>query len=477
MNRVHSSVSVLTEDDITRIHRASLRILERIGVRVPQPDCLAVCAGAGARVDDHSVVRIPAQVMEDTLKSMRSAATPCAPQDGAADLHGRISTQVYLVDHRTNSRRLGVADDIRKGIALVRQLGNITTSNAVVVPSDVPQMLSDIVSFQLIYTYSEKPGGTYVLTPFSARHILMMAEVMGREVPFLLDTISPLQFQANSLEIALLFVKAKQPITISPMVMAGATGPVTLIGTLTLANAEALASLFLIYALSGRIPSYTSIPHSLDLRTTLCSFGSANQALLGIGVAQLARHYGFTPECNAGLTDSLVPDFQAGFEKTLTAVTAALAGVRSIGAQGIAGSDQGFSFEQLVLDNEWLEAYNYMVRGVDISEEALAEEVVATVGIGGSYLGQEHTAAHMRSSYPYSRLLTRDAWDAWQARGAKDALARAAAFVDHATAGYREQPPVCTPAQQRALGEIVSAARRETGLSSLKPPPATETWS
>ncbi len=475
MNRLRSSVSVLSGDEIERIHVASLRILERTGVKMPERECLAACAEAGAEVDAGAqIVRIPARVMDDALCRMRREVhSDEVPSDEPARLSGRISTQIYVVDHRANSRRLGVTDDILKGIALVRKLKNIPTCNAVVVPSDVPAQLSDVVSFQMIYTYSEKPGGTYVLTPFSARHILAMAAEMGREAPFLLDTVSPLQFQANSLEIAVLFARAKQPVTISPMVMAGGTGPVTLAGTLALANAEALASLFLIYALSGGMPAYTSIPHSLDLRTTLCSFGSANQALLGVAVAQLARHYGFIPECNAGLTDSPVPDFQAGCEKTLTATFAALAGVREVGAQGIAGSDQGFSFEQLVLDNEWLEAYNYVLGGLEVSAETLAEDVISAVGIGGSFLGHEHTAAHMRTSYPYSKLPARDAWETWQARGAKDALARAGEFVEQATAGYREQRPVCMPAQQHALEEIVAEACREAGVPVVRLQPAT----
>ena len=376
--------------------------------------------------------------MEAALEEIRKASKPDEPADGPAELSGRTSTQLYVVDHKTASRRLGTTDDIRRGIALIGKLKNITECNAVVVPSDVPAALSDIVCFELTYKYSAKPGGTYVLTPFSARHILAMAAAMGREVSFLLDTVSPLQYQAGSLEIALLFARAGQPITIAPMVMAGGTGPVTLAGTLALENAEALASLFLVFALTRGVPRYTAIPHSLDLRTMLCSFGSANQALLGIAVARLARHYGLRPECNSGLTDAVVPDFQAGFEKSATAIFTALAGVREIGAQGIAGSDQGFSFEQLALDNEWMDIYNYVLRGVEVTEESLAEELIESVGRGGSYLAQEHTAVHMRRSYPHSKLLWRDTWDVWQARGAKDALARAADFVEQATSGYRD---------------------------------------
>jgi trimethylamine--corrinoid protein Co-methyltransferase len=276
-----------------------------------------------------------------------------------------------------------------------------------------------------------------------------------------------LQFQANSLEIAALFAASGRPITLSAMVMAGGTGPVTLAGTLALQNAEMLASLFVVFGLTRSAPPpFTSIPHSLDLRTMVCSFGSPNQALLGIATAQMARHYGLIPESNVGLTDALRPDFQAGYEKGSTAVFSALAGVRAIGAQGLVGADQGFSFEQLVIDNEWLDAFNYIAGGIPFDEETLAEEMIASLGAGGSFLGEAHTAAHMRSSYRYSKLFNRDAWDAWMAKGSPDMAGRAAEFVRSATAGYEHQAPVCTPAQAEALDAITKAATEEAAMTN-----------
>lgn len=456
---VHAELTVLSPAEIEAIHRSSLRVLEKTGVRIPHPECLRICAELGALVDAGSeVVRFPSPAMEDVLGRIRALAPP--PEPGPRKLQGRVSTGIYLVDYRTNSRRLGLLDDVRKGIALVEYLKNIPTSNAVVVPSDVPSELADVVSFQTIFAYSRKPGDTYVLSPASAGPILEMALVMDRRLTYLLDTVSPLQFRKENLEIAVMFARAGQRVSIGPMSMAGATAPVTLAGALVLQNTEALASLFLVYGLTGRAAAYTSTPHSMDMRTLLCSFGSPNQALFGVAVAQLARRYGLPAETNAGLSDALRPDFQCGFEKAASAIFSGLAGVSAIGAQGIAGSDQGFSFEQLVLDNEWLDAYNYLLDGFEVSEETLAAELIERVGPGGSYFGEDHTVAHLRDSYFFSKLFGRDDWESWLKRGRKDALTRAGEFVDAVTAGYRKREPVCTPSQFSALEEIVRAAAR-----------------
>ena len=89
------------------------------------------------------------------------------------------------------------------------------------------------------------------------------------------------------------------PLDMTPLVMAGSTAPVTLAGALAQQNAEVL--------------------------------GSPNQALFGIATAQMAAFYGLTSGSNSGLTDALYPDFQAGFEKSFSAVCSVLAGSDAIG--------------------------------------------------------------------------------------------------------------------------------------------------
>lgn len=464
MKRIQATVEVLSQEEIRAIHKSSLRTLEKTGVRVPHEDCLARCRRAGAMVEEASgVVRIPSNLMEEVLSHFRSVEKLSSPENQPSRVAGVVSTQLHLVDYSTRSRRLGLLDDVLKGIALLQHLRNFPTANTVVIPSDVPAALSDVVPFQMIYGYSRKPGGTYVLTPFSAKYVIRMAQVMSRPVWCLLDPVSPLQFRKENIEIASIFAREGQPIYIGSMVMAGATGPVTLAGTVTLHNAELLASLFLVFVLTQdyRYRIYNSGPHSVDPRTMLCSFGSPNQALLGICMAQLGKFYGLERVANAGLSDALLPDFQAGFEKAANSIFGLLAGLEQIGCQGLVGADQGFSFEQLVLDNEWMEFCNYILEGVEVTEASIAADLIDEVGIGGNYLAEEHTARHFRRNSFQSQLLNRDGWEAWLSRGSRDALANAHDFVEEKTGNYRDPEPVCTPDQFTELNRIVEHAKEE----------------
>lgn len=462
MKKIKAKIEVLSQNEMEAIHKSTLKILENVGIKVPNEECLDICERIGANVDRaSSVVRIPAALMEDILARVKAAGLGKKEGDRVEKLEGHISTQVFLVDYKTQVRRYGLLDDVMKGIALVQHLDNIPNANAVVIPSDVPYNMTDIASFQKIYSYSKKPGGTYILSPTSAKYIIRMAKAMGRRVSYLLETVSPLQFRKESLAMALVFAKEGQPMSMAPMVMSGATGPVTLAGTVTLHNAESLGSLFMIYALTNEFASYCASSHTLDFKTMLCSFGSPNQALLGMCVAQFGKLYGLETISNSGLTDALLPDFQGGFEKASTAIFSCLAGTKGIGCQGIVGADQGISLEQLVIDNEWLDAYNYIVGGMAVNEEMIAADLIGSVGIGGNFIAEEHTAMYMRDNYWASKIFDRNNWDMWKSTGSKDLLDRAHEYVESVTSSYKQMEPVIDRLKFDEINYIAKCAEEE----------------
>lgn len=453
MKSLHAELKILSSDEVDLIHRASLEVLERVGLSMPNAECLRRCEKAGARVDhDLQIMRIPSGLLESLLARLRTDSSVVADPALRGPISGSISTQVFMMDYATRSRRLGTSDDILKGIALVKNLKNIPNCNAVVIPSDINPVFTDVHSFYLLYKYSKKRGGTYILSPHSASAIMDMADIVGRKESYLFETISPFKLRRETLEIALLFADRGHNLGLAPMVLGGSTAPLTLAGTVLSFNAEILASLFSIYALTGRMPAwYGHGSHTVDPSTLLCSFGSPNQALMGIATAQMARFYGIPGASNSALSDALLPDFQGGFEKASNAIFSCLAGTVEIGCQGIAGADQGFSFEQLLLDNEWLDAYNYIVAGFEANKETLAQELIEAIGIGGVYMAEEHTVAHLRDSWWSSKLFARKSFDIWNTLGADDLQTRSHTLVEEYSKGYQSMEPVLSSQELEAL--------------------------
>lgn len=460
MRRIKSNLEVLSQSELMLIHDTALKILDEMGMKVPNDELLEMCRERGCVVKDGQIISFPKKVMSEYIEKMRAESTDKIGED-AYRLQGYISTQVTLVDYVTKTRRYGLRDDNLKGIKLCEYLNNIPSANAAVVPSDVPYDIADAVTTSDIKKYSTKPGGTYILTPTGAKYVQQINELLGIRSNYLLEVISPLSFKADTIEMSLYFAKKGGSLNIAPMAMSSTTAPVTVSGTLALQTAEVLGSSFLVYVMTGEYPWFGMSCHSSDPKTMLCSFGSPNQALFAVATSQLAKYYGIQGGCNTALTDALMPDFQAGFEKGVTATLSSISGLCSIGCQGIVGADQGFSYEQLVIDNEWLDYLNYITSGFDVTEETIGYDTIKEVGIMGNFLGEEHTVEYMRESYWFSEIFGRYDWSNWQADGGKTVLERSHAFVEKVTAGYKNMEPVLDADTCKELDKIIADAYRE----------------
>ena len=128
------------------------------------------------------------------------------------------------------------------------------------------------------------------------------------------------------------------------------------------------------------------------------------------------------------MTDSKMPDFQAGFEKGYTELLASLAGANLIyEAAGMYGSLLGCSLESFVLDNDLIGSVMRATRGFEVSNETLSLEAIREVCVGGPghFLGHGQTLNRMESDYFYPALADRRTPQEWAAAPDKDLLERA----------------------------------------------------
>jgi trimethylamine--corrinoid protein Co-methyltransferase len=243
------------------------------------------------------------------------------------------------------------------------------------------------------------------------------------------------------------------------MVQAGATGPVTPAGTLVVEHAEILAGIVLSQLFGPGIPvCYGGIPHVFDMRTTQISFGAPEQALMAVAMTQLARSHGLPAYINVGLSDSKRMDAQSGLERGMTLLMGALAGADTFGHMGIIGSDQAGSLEQLICDNEMAGYVKRLLRGFEANTETMALSVIKEVGIGGTYLAEEHTRLHYRESW-LSSLFDRQRWDGWEEAGSK-ALADRVRERKRQILSRHNPDPIEASLSREIDGIVAAAARR-----------------
>jgi trimethylamine--corrinoid protein Co-methyltransferase len=117
---------------------------------------------------------------------------------------------------------------------------------------------------------------------------------------------------------------------------------------------------------------------------------------------------------------------------------------------GMLASLIGVSYEAFVIDNDMLGLVQRALRGIEVTEETLAVEVMREVAEGvGHYLGHAETLEKMESEYLYPRIADRRSPDAWREAGAEDIQAAARARVKETLA--RHYPAYIDPNTDAAI--------------------------
>ena len=431
----------LGDADLMRIHRAALDLLERVGMAAPTARVREVALAHGCTLGETGRLLYPRALVEDTLARAASRFTVHG-RDPRCDFEARNGTvnfctggaAVKMLDVDTRHYRPSTLRDIYDLARLCDTLDNIQWFTRPVIATDV----ADLFEFDANTLYACAAGTKkHIATSITlGGHVAKLAPMLdalaggeGRFArrPFCTvhatTVVSPMAFAPDSLDVACAAVDIGMPIHSQTGPQAGATAPAALAGTLAQGSAEMLASLTIINLLE---PGYPVVLGNWafvsDLRTGSFSGGGAEQALLGAASGQMAAFYGLPGGLGAGMSDSKLPDNQAGFEKGLTLGLAALSGGGFVyESAGMLASLLGCSFEAMIIDDDMLSSVRRIARGIEVSDETLSVEVIAEVVDGpGHFLGTAQTMALMQSEFVYPRHADRSSPEDWADAGAMD---------------------------------------------------------
>ncbi len=240
--------------------------------------------------------------------------------------------------------------------------------------------------------------------------------------------VSPLRFAPETTETLTAAVRAGIPVSLVSAPQAGATSPASLVGTLVQTVAEELAGITYVQLLRPGHPLLMGgMPLVSDLRTGSMVGGAAELALMNAASAQMTHFYGLPVYSSSGLSDSKLPDAQAGFEKGLTTAVAALAGAQyNHHSAGMLESMLAVAYEQYVIDDDINGQAMRLVRGLEVNDETLSLDVIHEVCNGeGHYLGHDQTLEMMHSEFFYPHSSDRGQRADWQEAGGLDMRERA----------------------------------------------------
>ena len=466
---------LLNEQGLELIHQKSMEILAEVGIDFYLDEARQILENHGVKIKGDTAYFEPG-LIEEYVSKAPAHFTQLARNPDNNLLIGDdrlVFAPVYgppYVHDLDRGRREATLEDFQNFIKLAYLSPYIHHSGGTVVePTDIPNQTRHLDMLFSHIKYSDKAFMGSVMSRANAEDSVKMAEILFgadtiREKPALISLInisSPRRLDDRMLEALTVYAKARQAVIITPFILSGAMAPVSVAGTLIQQNAEALAGIAYAQMIEPGTPVvYGSFMTNVDLMSGAPMFGTPESQLALLASAQMARRYKLPFRSGGMFASSKIPDAQAAYESVMTMLPAVQARVNFVlHAAGWLENGLAAGYEKFVMDCELLGMFHKLLKGIDLSEDALSMQSLRDVAPGGHHLGTEHTLSHFETAFFKSKLFDYNDAGKWMLEGQKSADQVAAEKVKELLAEY--QAPEIDPGVEETLGEFITKRKAE----------------
>lgn len=359
-------------------------------------------------------------------------------------------------------RRYGAMQDHENLVKICYSLPSLHHTGLVICePCDVPvsKRHLDMVYNQL--RYNDKPFlGAITEMSRAQDSVDMVKIVFGEEfmqnncvIMGNVNTNSPLLIDKVVTEAARVYCGAGQGLVAVPFILSGAMGPVTTAASIAQALAEAMMVCAFTQLVRPGAPFILgNFLSSMSLKSGAPTFGMPEPVMSNLIIGQLARRLGLPLRCGGSLTASKLPDAQAAAESADSMLSTVLGGANFVlHAAGWLEGGLVTGYEKLVQDADRLGAYQVMLGGMPMDENALARSAYHEVEPAGHFLGCSHTMANYETAFYESALSDSESFEQWEDQGSKDSAQRAYERWNQILKDYQE------PKMEEAVHEQILA--------------------
>jgi len=457
---------VLSKHQVEEIVSSAMEILERVGVQVNDEAPVKMLEERGARIEGKTLVRIPSSLVQAALQSAPSRIV-LANRDGERNLvleknriyFGTGSDCPNVIDPYTDALRPCLFDDVLRVSKVVDALDHIDFFMSLGLVSDVPRMTYDRHQFLAMAANTTKPliitcvDGTGLSDQYQMACLIVGGEEKFQANPYFAvyaEPSSPLMHSKEALEKLTFAAERRIPLIYTPCPSAGATAPVTMAGILSQGLAETFSGLVISQLKREGAPFIMGGVHTvLDMRTATYSYGAPELSLLSACMTDISKTLNLPMFSTGGCSDAKVLDEQAASEAAVSLLTAGLSGANLIHDIGFLESGLLGSLDMLVLCDEVISMVKRILRGIRVTGDTLAVDVVAKVGPGGHFIGEDHTRRYLKAEHWLPRLMDRTNREAWE-RGEAKTLSRRVRERVIDILEHHDPPPL----EKRLLSEL-----------------------
>lgn len=472
-------LQLLDVPTIEKVLGEAFELIWNPGVKVA-PVAADLLAAAGANVAD-GIAHISESMARRALGSapkefsLYSRDGIPAVHYGGDDVHfDPGSSCLNILDAESGLPRLARAADLAQLVQITEQLPEFAAQSTAMVCSDVPSEIGDFYRLFLVLWYSGKPvvTGAFSGPTLQAMLDLLAADAGGadalRQKPravFDVCPSPPLNWSDFASENIVQLARAGVPAEMVSMPLAGATAPVTLIGSIVQHAAECLSGLTIHQlAAAGSPIVWGGAPAIFDMSSAGTPMGAIETVMLNIGCTQIGKHLGLPTHGYMVATESKLVDAQAGMESATSAALGALAGINMISGAGMIDSLACHSLEKLVIDAEAIACAQRLRRGIEVGFPSFATGMFAQTGLHGDFLKLKETRTLFRTEQHFpSAVIHRG--EIPEGSIPEDTFTRARNRVLELLESYSR--PAIPAASEKALLQVVTAATRAAGLTEL----------
>ena len=399
------------------IHNAAMEILREIGVKIHNKKAVEIFKNNGIKVVDNTAYFTEEQINHWVKTAPDSFEIYARNPNynmmiGKDHINPAPTYGCAFIDDFNGQRHRGTMEDYIKCLKLVHAEENYSINGGIMIqPSDVPDDNAAIEMFYATLLHSDKaimlPTGfkKEMELIFEAGCVCFGGKEALIEKPrmiALINTVSPLALDERMLDCLMLLAEYGQPAILCPATMLGATGSLSMAGTLASGTAENLAGITLTQMIRPGTPVVFGIQSTAaDMRGGITFACAAPEGTLmqGFG-ANMARFYGLPSRGGGCQTDAPVINCQAGYESMLTFSSAYRHGINLImEAGGVMDSVNATSFEKLIIDFEIIRQVKRSFTPIEINEETLNLEEIKEIGHDGSFVTSDYTLDNFSDLY------------------------------------------------------------------------------
>ena len=432
--RIFKPLKLLSEEDVNAIHAVTLDILRNTGIKFVSKWALNFLKKHDCIVNDEDqIVKFPEGLVEECIRKTPSSFRfkARAEKDDVIFCKDVVYFQeapgMHILDLETFKPRPPTKQEYIDYVKVLDYLPNchLTSPYPYFGYEEVPAIMLMPELMALKFKYSSMLG----LSPYQSDaeiFIIQMAQTVSTEICGVISQAPPLTWFDNAIMQARRCIEAGFPVGPCSGTTFGATGPVTLAGTVAKTNAELISMLVLVQLLKpGHRTLMLLFEVPQNMRTGAPAFGQIGSTMANALYNQMWRWYNIPLEaCSPGFINAKTPDFQSGYEKAINGIISAVSGANIVQFHGCIMGELSAHPVQAVMDDDIAGMIGRFIEGVDVNEETLALDLIHEVGQSpGHYLGKPHTAKWWKLEQFIPKVADRTAtYDDWLKKGKKSSI-------------------------------------------------------